>query len=224
MSKKGMFIVFEGIDGAGTSTQLWELGRYIDNLDKYQDVLKTHEPTRNAANIRKRLEEDKDAFCDGLEMARGYVEDRLGHCEKLIKPKISEGVFVISDRFALSTLAYQKTQGVELNELIDMHGDERFITPDLTVFIDTPYKIAFERRKRSGIRREKFEELEFQRRLESNYHFLFRELHGITWLTGSIVEVNGVGSIEEVAKRVGSAFEPYYRKCRSPLIIEERKK
>jgi len=132
--KRERFIVFEGIDGAGTSTQLIESVRYLESLDKYQDVLRTHEPWKSG-EIKRKLAEDRDAYSDGLKMAELYVQDRIQHTKELVQPILDKGVFVLSDRYSMSTCAYQSTQRVDLNELIKMHDLSRVLVPDITFLL-----------------------------------------------------------------------------------------
>lgn len=70
---KGAFVVFEGIDGSGKSSQIAKLADEIRVRDKYQPVLLTREPTWRAGEIRKKLAEDRDAFSDGGRLAYLYV-------------------------------------------------------------------------------------------------------------------------------------------------------
>ena len=94
MSEKGLFIVFEGIDGAGSSTHVHKLSEKLEELNKYQDILRTHEPWRSK-EIKRRLQEDPEAYSGGLEMAELYVEDRVEHIRKLIRPNLKAGVVVL---------------------------------------------------------------------------------------------------------------------------------
>ncbi len=204
--KKGMFIIFEGVDGSGKSTQLIELIKRIENLDKYQDIVKTHEPWKSK-EIKKKLAEDKDAYSDGIKMARLYIDDRINHSEE-IDEFLSKGYFVLCDRFKLSTCAYQWTQGVDLYKLLKMHEYNKIITPDLNIFIDVPVEDAIERLSKRGVK-EKFEDWKFQRNLASYYKSLISREDAKN-LFGDVAEINGRGSVDEVAERVRNVFDPFY--------------
>ena len=117
MVKKGIFLVFEGIDGAGTSSQLIRLMGHIEDKNKYQDVLRTHEPWKNE-EIKKRLREEKDAYSHVKIMSKLFVNDRIIHSFNLIEPNIKLGVLVLCDRYSMSTCAYQTAQGADMDELI----------------------------------------------------------------------------------------------------------
>lgn len=167
--KRGKFIVFEGIDGSGKSTQVWMLARYLSDLNKYNHVLLTREPWKNT-DIRKILQEDEDPYSRAKKLAELFTDDRREHCKKVILPQIREGVHVISDRYSFSTLVYQKTQGVPLSELLKMH--KGLLIPDLIFIIDVPVETAFKRMKKDSKREleQKFEKNKtFVEKLRKNY-------------------------------------------------------
>ena len=205
--KRGMFIVFEGIDGCGKGTQMIKLAEHIRKVDKYQDVVLTHEPWRNK-EIKRKLAEDKDAYSDGFYMARLYVKDRIEHSEE-IEERLNDGYIVLCDRYKMSTCAYQWTQGVDLFKLFKLHEDSGILTPDLTIFIDTPLVEAQKRRERRVDEKEKFEEWEFQKNLLAHYNSLINR-EDCLQLFGAVEKVNGDGEIVEVAERTTDEFNKYY--------------
>ena len=209
--KRGLFIVFEGLDGAGTSTQLIKLLEHLERKNKYQDVLRTHEPWKSS-EIKRRLEEEKDAYSDAEGIAKLFVEDRILHSRDLISPNLEKEVCVLCDRYLMSTCAYQLTQGVDLNKLILMHRDEEILVPDLTFFVDVSADVAQQRLHNQ--KKEKFEEWNFQRRLIDSYHYLINEVNKKDYLFGDIVKINGRGCVEEVAEEIRKKFEPVYDRWR----------
>lgn len=211
--KRGMFIVFEGIDGCGKSTQMNKLFEYIGEKDKYIDIIKTHEPWRSK-EIKKKINEDKEAYSDGFRMARLFVEEsRIPHSVE-IEVRLSGGYFVLCDRYKMSTCAYQWTQGVELFKLFKLHENPSIIHPDLTLFIDVSAEIAQERRDKRSAKKEKFEEWKFQKDLIAHYNSLISRAD-CSNLFGKVVEINGRGSVEEVFERVKGVFDPLYEKWNS---------
>lgn len=205
--KRGLFVVFEGIDGSGKETQMMRLAEYVRNRNKYQDVIITHEPWKSA-EIKKKLKEDKEAYSDGLKMAALYVNDRIKHSLE-IEPQLQRGYFVLCDRYKMSTCAYQWTQGVDLFRLLKIHEDEKIILPDLTLFVDVSAEIAQSRRLKRSYTKEKFEEWKFQNDLVSHYRHLAGRVD-CKDLFGAVAEINGRDNPDEVFERVKKAFDPVY--------------
>src|SRR3989344_253148 len=98
---KGLFVVFEGIDGSGKTSQIERLARHIRAKNKYQDLLLTREPTWRAAELREKLQGDGDAFSDGERMAYLFVQDRKSHSGEQIALAVLERTVVLCDRYAM---------------------------------------------------------------------------------------------------------------------------
>lgn len=213
--QKGLFVVFEGVDGAGTSTQLIKLLEHLERKNKYQDVLRTHEPW-NSEEIKKRLAKENDTYSGAEEISKLFVEDRIKHTEELIIPNLIRGVVVLCDRYSMSTCAYQSTQGANLIKLFDMHRDnESILIPDLTFFVDVPAEIAQERIMKRGEPKEKFEEFEFQRKLIMNYREIARGAENRDSVFGKTIWINGNGPIECVARNIAYEFDKVYEGIQS---------
>ena len=210
--QKGLFIVFEGIDGSGTSTQVHELSRRIESLDKYQDIMRTHEPWRSA-DIKRRLQEDRDAYSDPEEMSRLFVADRVDHSYRLIIPNIDANAIVISSRYKMSTCAFQQAQGVPIETLLKMHGyNNGILTPDITFFLDVPREVASERMRRRGDPSEKFERnAEFIDKVVANYRDLVSLAQRDSDLFGKVLRIDATKSVKEVSEEVYQDFLSVYR-------------
>jgi dTMP kinase len=190
---KGLFISFEGIDGCGKSTQLWKTAKYLFDKSKYNQVIATREPYSDK-EIRKKLQAESDPYSQAIELANRFVNDRKLHVKELINPALEKGYHVISDRYALSTFAYQQAQGIALKELIKMH--ENLPVPDVTFIVDVPAEVAIERMKKDEIRHaeQKFEKnIEFIKKLRENYLKLKNELKNY-----NIYVIDGTKSISEI--------------------------
>jgi dTMP kinase len=170
----GKFIVFEGIDGCGKGTQLKLASSYIFDLSKDNDIFLTREPTRDFKEIRQRLASQTESKQDAEWYANAFVEDRKNHISKYIQPALNNNTHVLSDRYKYSTLAYQQTQGMPLQTLLDMH--KGLLIPDLILIFDCPAEIAFERRKSDGATEVFDKDLEFQEELRQNYLKLKQDL------------------------------------------------
>ncbi|MEK6873569.1 MAG: dTMP kinase [Nanoarchaeota archaeon] len=205
--KRGRFIVLEGIDGSGTTTQTNLLHDYIKSLDKDNDVLTTHEPWRNE-DIKRMLTEEKDAYSSAETLARLYVFNRSRHVEGLILPNLNGGVFVISDRYHLSTYGYQYTQGVDLKVLEDLHKEYMILNPDVTILLDVGLDVALERLRKRGAPLEKFERNpDFTRKLIDNYREIAQKAKIDGALIGRIEILDGNKGIEEVANSIKAIFD-----------------
>ncbi len=209
--KRGYFVTFEGIDGSGKTSQIGRLADYIRGKNKYQDVLLTREPTWRAEELKKKLQNDAETLSDGLSMAQLFVEDRKIHTNEQIVPALEQNVFVICDRYALSTCAYQLTQGVNLDVILELHEIAGTIKPDVTFYIDVPLQIAEERMQKRGENREKFEKSKtFTQELTLNYHYLTVQSASderIRNVIGNVICIDGKSTIEVVEKQVRKEFD-----------------
>ena len=206
--KRGLFIAFEGVDGCGKSTQAWKLGKYLSNLSKYNHIVMTREPWKDK-KIRKMLRETDDPYSQAIELAKMYANDRRDHVKELIIPELMKGAHVISDRYSLSMLAYQQTQGIALKELLAMH--KGLPIPDIIFIVDIPAKAAIKRMKKDAERDKKKEhkfekDAKFIEKLRKNYLNLAKELKN-----HNIVVIDGRKSSDEIfEKQIKPAFEKVY--------------
>ncbi len=165
---KNLFIVFDGLDGSGKGEMVKRLNDYL--VKKGFKVLVTKEPTdgKYGKEIKKILREEKDPRI-GAEKCLGlFVKDREEHLAKEIGPFLEqENTVVICDRYYYSTIAFQHTQGVEMEKIV--FENMSFRTPDIVFVLDLPAETALERVDRRGGGKEKFEELEFMKELRKNF-------------------------------------------------------
>ena len=178
MTPCGMFLTFEGIDGAGKSTQARMLARHLRY--KGHEVVLTREPggSDGAEEIRNLvLQGDPDRWSAETEILL-FTAARRDHLERIIEPALTAGKVVICDRFADSTRMYQGLSRGNLRGLVDrLHSLMIRREPDLTVLIDMDPGTALSRtRKRQGAE-ERFENfgLELQQQMRAGFLVLAQE-------------------------------------------------
>ena len=205
----GMFIVLEGIDGAGKSTQAKLLKLWFE--EKGYEVVLTKEPTDTAFGklIRRLvLTGGREGIIDGAKISHEaeallFAADRAEHVDKLIKPSLEAGKVVISDRYFYSSLAYQWARGLDLEWLIDLN---RFaIRPDLVILLDLPVKESMKRLRSRSIKSEFDKIYELQRKVRENYLKLaerFRE----------IKIVNALDDVDSVHRQIVALVEALLEK------------
>jgi len=156
-----MFIVLEGIDGCGKSTQSKLLSKWLKEHGK--DVVLTAEPTKNEIGkfIREVLAGNHEV--DAKTLALLFTADRYEHLKTLVEPALKEGKIVVSERYYYSTIAYQEAQGVERRWLIEMNKFAR--KPDITIVLDVDPKLGAGRTTTQEI----FEKEEFLTKVRDNY-------------------------------------------------------
>ncbi|MDD5017701.1 MAG: dTMP kinase [Eubacteriales bacterium] len=175
---KGLFIVFEGADGCGKSTQLRFLSEYLESLGV--DVVLTREPGGSpvAEKIREILLDKDNSEMTALTEALLYAAARAEHVRQVIKPAVDAGKVVLCDRFVLSSIAYQG-YGRQLD--IDTVWQINKIAiagymPDVTVFINVPPERAFERMNENKEHdRLEREHISFHRRVFDGFVALSKE-------------------------------------------------
>ena len=170
---EGLFITFEGPDGAGKSTQVHLINAYLKDMG--YKTLVTREPggTPIGEKIRNLL-----LNCDHSEMSALtemylYAAARAQHVGQLIKPALQEGTIVLCDRFVDSSIAYQgfgRGLGMDLVEAVNLFALQD-IEPDLTLFFNIDPEEALKRgRSRSGSPdRLESEKLEFHKKVYKGF-------------------------------------------------------
>jgi dTMP kinase len=171
----GLFIAFEGGDGAGKTTQ----GRLLAIWLREQgfDVVTTQEPgaTKIGMRLRALLLDTNNAGMSSYCEALLYAADRAEHVATVIEPALAKGAVVITDRYIDSSLAYQGAgRGLRTDEVARLN---RWATggrvPDLTILLDMPPEAGLGRNTASADRLES-ESLEFHRRVRAGFLALAR--------------------------------------------------
>ena len=168
---KGLFIVFEGQDGSGKSTQIKALTAYLE--EKGRTVLLTREPggTPVAEKIREVLLDPENKGMDATCEAYLYAAARAEHVRQVIVPAIEEGKVVLCDRFMMSSLAYQgygrqlgTEQVCQINEATLMG-----LKPDLTFYLSMDPLAGLSRIHRREPDRIELEGSSFHERVHTGY-------------------------------------------------------
>jgi dTMP kinase len=198
---RGRFIVFEGLDGAGTSTQIERLADYLRR--RGIDAATTREPTDGAAGrlIRQVLRGEADL--DPAALALLFAADRIDHLEGRngVRAALESGRWLLSDRYVLSSVAYQAAEGLDPAWVIELN--RRAIAPDLTLFVEADPEVCMQRIAGRGAKLERFETLERLREVDA----CFRAHLDNAALTGTVIRIDGNAAVESVAAAVTEAVE-----------------
>ena len=139
---QGLLIVFEGIDGTGKTTQIRLLNERLNKMGL--DVVATREPTDGKYGLKIRQLFADRRSCSLQEELDLFIEDRKEHVQKVIQPALAAGKIVVSDRYYLSTAAYQGAAGHDPDEIIAMN--EKFAPrPDLVLHLVLPVEESLHR-------------------------------------------------------------------------------
>ncbi len=208
---EGLFIVLEGVDGAGTTTHTGLLARAL--RQKGLPITTTREPSDGPIGVLIRQILTGRVVVPGISgprpsswqtMALLFGADRLDHLEATIRPNLMDGVTVISDRYDYSSVAYQSVTGgndpetVRWIREINRHARR----PDLTIVLDLDPGEAARRRKARSKSAEIFDDLELQEQLGRFY----REIDA-HFPDDNIVHVDSGRPQDEVAADVLRAVE-----------------
>lgn len=196
--KKGIFIVLDGPDGAGLSTQAQLLEKWLRK--KRKKVILTKEPTFSLIGgmIKAALKHEWKTDQKTLQLL--FSADRAHHLQKEIIPALKKGYIVISDRYILSTYCFGTIDGVSLDWLRALNS--QFIKPDVTIILDVPPEVSIERIKKSRSGVELFEEIGKLRKIRENYRKLKDEFPNTFIL-------DGTKTIEEVHKKIKEIVEKF---------------
>lgn len=193
---RGAFVVLEGLDGAGTTTQAERLAAALRGLGRRVRV--TRQPSDGPIGAQLRL-----ALTGRLALPNGggplsedtlgllFAADRLDHLAAIVEPALSKGEVVLCDRYVLSSLAYQ---GSALPMAWVESINSRAKRPDLTLFLEVDARTAASRRSARGLDAELFEADERQALIAKQYLAAIRRRAS----KERIVRIDGARSMEEV--------------------------
>lgn len=166
--KNGTFITFEGVEGAGKTTQVQRLAAALG-----PDVVLTREPGGTPVSERIRdIFLTSDSITTMTELLL-IAAARAQHVDERIRPALAANQIVICDRFIDATVAYQGYRGGIDLEIIHQlnHIATGGLTPDITFILDLPPEIGLQRQQQSEAHRDRLdkEPLEFHRRVRDGY-------------------------------------------------------
>ncbi|HSC86558.1 MAG TPA: dTMP kinase [Polyangiaceae bacterium] len=209
MSLPGVFVVLEGVDGSGTTTQLDAVRQALEA--RGVSVLATREPTPGPIGrflreaLAKRLldEQGRALELDWAAMALLFAADRVDHVEREIRPALERGEWVLSDRYDLSSIVYQSATSPLGDEAVEWLRalNSRALRPTLTLVLTLDPEVAAARRRARGGPEELYERAELQVRLGRGYAAAQRLLPD-----DAITFIDAAGSREQVTADILAAL------------------
>jgi len=190
---QGCFIVLEGIDGTGKSTQARRLAEWFENQGR--EVVLGREPTDGpwGRKLRESAASGRLSPADELEY---FLHDRRQHVEEKIRPALAAGKVVILDRYYFSTMAYQGARGFDPAEIRRMN--EAFApVPDLLLILDLDVDSALGRIGHRGDSANEFEQHEALQRCRDIFLTLRYEPF--------VKVIDSTGTLDEVTARIMQA-------------------
>lgn len=181
---RGLFIVLEGLDGAGKTTIAKLLCESLGG--RGYKTLYTYEPTDSEVVrvVKSNYSQVRDPYIDALTFAL----DRLLHTKAKIKPALEQGYVVISDRYYYSSVAYQGAGGADPQWVLEVN--KYALKPDLAFYIDIDPETALQRKRGQISRFPEFEELEYLARVRNIYLRLVE--------AGLLISVDGRKALKDV--------------------------
>jgi len=203
----GKFIVLEGIDGSGKSSQI---GRLVERLEGLGIPCRAdREPTDRPVGALIRRALTGETPLDPRVIAALYAADRLDHLvngENGLCAALDQGITVVSDRYYFSSYAYHSVD-VDMDWVIEANSlSAGLLRPTVTVFLDVPVETAMERIRRNRDHEELFEKEDRLKKTRKLYFAAFQRLKDVE----RVAVVDGAGTEEQVAGRIWAAVSPYF--------------
>jgi dTMP kinase len=196
---KGRFIVFEGIDGSGKSTQIKNISKRLEILGN--KVYSTFEPTDGPIGSLIRQMLSGKLATDQRTIASLFAADRTDHLvnhDNGIRRKVDQGQIVLCDRYYFSSYAYH-AQYIDMEWVIHANSlNAEILRPDVTVFIDVDPDICFERIKSSRSNFDMYEKIDVMKKVRANYFQAFDTLKDLE----KIIIIDGNTTMERVEDKI----------------------
>ncbi|HAN32867.1 MAG TPA: dTMP kinase [Myxococcales bacterium] len=209
MKHQPLFIVLEGIDGSGTTTQGDKIEARFKSLGHH--ICRTSEPSHGEFGVllRRDLRGQTERRMNPRQVALAFAADRLAHCEHEIAPALNKGHVVICDRYLGSSLTFQVVDGEG-----DITSDwlrsinQPILVPDMTLLIDCPVEIAMQRIVSRG---KPFERYEVEKTLRAVRERYLEVMKGDSLGLGEVHIIDGRPSADEVFTQVKDRIGSYLR-------------
>jgi dTMP kinase len=201
---RGKFLVLEGIDGSGTTTQLDRAAAYVSSLG--HPAVATREPSTGPIGrllrgaLLGQLGMPDGTHMAGRTMALLFAADRVDHLQREIEPHLAAGTTVISDRYLLSSLAYQAEE-TERDWVLGLARG--ILRPDLTILLDLPIDVAARRREAAGRPVERYDADSYLAKVAANYRELAQQ-------DSAVVILDGAATMDAVTEAMCRAIAPLF--------------
>ncbi len=204
MKSQGVFIAFEGPDGAGTTTQIEYLKQFLMNAGLDCETFRQPSGGEIGQYLRQclsgRVRFHSERHRDWV-MGLLFAADRLCQSDQEIRPIIEGGTWALCDRYTLSSLVYQGADGLE----DDIRQLNRFAPePDILFYLDVPPEVALARVNARGQSKEIFETKDAIEQQVKRYRALIKTLPA-----ARVHRLDGQKSIEAIHQEVCGAIQPF---------------
>lgn len=194
----GKFIVFEGLDGCGKSTQLENLRKRMSTLCRpagKRKVFVTREPSDSVPGLICRGISKKTIFVQRETEALLFAADRYEHIQSEILPQLYAGNHVLCDRFFMSNFAYQSVE-TDMDTIFQYNqASLELMVPDVTIFIDVTPEECERRRAVERATEEKYENVERARIIREHY---MQAIDFLKDYNKEVLMINGMGDAEQI--------------------------
>lgn len=216
-SQETFFIAFEGLDGSGKDTQLHRLIDYIKSSDnelfgdKYSNVWITRQPTKITKSGIDMSEKLKQKDMSKEDATNGFIQDRIEH-SFIIRDMLKHS-FVLTSRCDMSTLIYQSSQGMSLEELYEKHNYGNLGTqiPDITLVFKVSPEVGLKRIQshRQDVPIECFENYDFLKECEKQEKIVIDYVKNRDGRV--VIEIDSEQSIDDVTKDMVLKLEEWFK-------------
>lgn len=209
MKEKGLFIVFEGIDGSGSSTQAALLKDYF--LSQGKEAVLSPEPSEGIIgklireSLKKRILFTDDSQKFNEQMAYLFAADRHDHLYNKfdgVFKLINDGFNVITTRYYFSSLAYNGETPEEFEFISQLN--RKFPNPDLVIYLDIPIEISLQRLQERSLK-DIYENKEKLVKVKANYERIFKQYSGL------IIKVDATNNLQYINQEIVNFIKNYQR-------------
>ncbi|BAT54716.1 Thymidylate kinase [Nostoc sp. NIES-3756] len=207
----GKFIVFEGVEGCGKTSQMQLCAEWLQSLGS--SVFLTREPGGTELGIDLRrllLQKSEDKPISEVTELLLYAADRSQHVAQELKPQLAQGKYVLCDRYIDSTIAYQGYgRGLEMNLIHQLNNIATGgLSSDITIWLDVDVEVGLARKRGENVGLDRIEQetMAFHRRVQQGYADLAKSS------SSRIIRIDGSLSKESVHKNIQEILSIHLKK------------